>query len=287
MVTMEIKNFTGKNIAQDQKFIDTHVHLCFNTPIFKRIASQNKITFSLDALEMEMDKNGIEKAVAIGIDMVSNRLISEIARKSERFIPVFGINLENKSNFRFYFDNAKKMLRDGKISGLKIYLGYDHFYANSRVWEPLYRLAAEYRVPVVFHTGDTWDAMRKKEFIKYSQPLAIDEVAVNHPDVKFLLAHAGNPWIDEAAEILFKNPNCYADISGWFFEERNPALLSLMRRKLVDLVTVGGSNKVLFGTDWPLVSFHSYIRLVAGLFKPAILKKIAYSNAKSFWSAND
>jgi hypothetical protein len=51
--------------------------------------------------------------------------------------------------------------------------------------------------------------------VKFSHPLTIDEVAVDHPDITFVIAHAGNPWIESAAEVAYKNPNVYLDGSAF------------------------------------------------------------------------
>ena len=71
----------------------------------------------------------------------------------------------------------------------------------------------KYHLPVIFHTGDNWSTTAK---VKYAHPLRMDEVAVDHPEVRFVLAHFGNPWLIDAAEVVFKNPNVWADLSGLF-----------------------------------------------------------------------
>src|SRR6185312_13818827 len=111
--------------------------------------------------------------------------------------------------------DAKKLeavLKSGKYGCIKIYLGYVHQWAYDKNYEPAYRLAEKYNVPVVFHTGDTYSTKAK---LKYADPLTIDEVAVDHPKVTFVIAHCGNPWIESAAEVAYKNPNVYLDGSAF------------------------------------------------------------------------
>ena len=100
-----------------------------------------------------------------------------------------------------------------KIVAFKAYLGYLHFGPEDPNYVPYYRLAAKYDLPVILHTGDNWSTTAK---VKYAHPLRMDEVAVDHPEVRFVLAHFGNPWLIDAAEVLFKNPNVWADLSGLF-----------------------------------------------------------------------
>jgi hypothetical protein len=158
-----------------------------------------------------------------------------------------------------------KRLEDGLKSQqyrcIKIYLGYTYRYAYDLRYEPVYRLAQKYDVPVVFHTGDT-NSTRAK--LKFADPLTIDEVAVEHPKVNFVIAHCGNPWIESAAEVAYKNPNVYVECSALLIGN-----LDQMPKEKVDTYVVRpiawvfgyleDPKKMMFGTDWPLVSIKPYV----------------------------
>lgn len=172
-------------------------------------------------------------------------------------------------------------LREHRYGCIKIYTGYAYRYAADPVFTSVYRLAAKYDVPVVFHTGDTSTSKGK---LKYADPLTIDEVAVDHPDVTFVIAHCGNPWIESAAEVAYKNPNVFLDGSAFLVGD-----VSKMPREKVDefvvrpLAWVFGyvedPSKLMFGTDWPLVDIPAYVEA----FKRAIPKehwqKVFHDNA--------
>jgi len=159
-------------------------------------------------------------------------------------------------------------LRSGKYECIKVYLGYIHQYAYDKSYEPAYELAAKYDVPVVFHTGDT-NSTRAR--LKFADPLTIDEVAVDHPKVRFVIAHCGNPWIESAAEVAYKNPNVYLDGSALLIGN-----LDRMPRAKVDAYVVRplawvfgyleDPTKLMFGSDWPLTDINSYV----SAFKRAI-----------------
>src|SRR4029077_12121932 len=83
-------------------------------------------------------------------------------------------------------------LATGQVRALKGYLGYLHYGPDHAGYLPYYELAARHGVPCIFPTGDTYSPRAK---LRYAQPLAVDDVAVDHPDVRFVLAHAGNPWL--------------------------------------------------------------------------------------------
>lgn len=162
-------------------------------------------------------------------------------------------------------------LRSGRYGCIKIYLGYVHQYAYDKNYEPAYLLAEKYDVPVVFHTGDT-NSTRAK--LKFADPLTIDEVAVDHPSVRFVLAHSGNPWIESAAEVAYKNPNVYLDGSAFLIGNLDRMPPGKVAEYVVrPLSWVFGyledPGKLMFGSDWPLTDITSYVKA----FKRAIPRK--------------
>lgn len=124
---------------------------------------------------------------------------------------------------------------------------------------------------MVFHTGDTYSTKAK---LKYADPLTIDEVAVDHPNVKFVIAHCGNPWIESAAEVAYKNPNVYLDGSAFLVGNLEKTSQDKMDEfEVKPLRWIFGymedPTKLMYGSDWPLVDMASYIKA----FKRAIPKE--------------
>jgi predicted TIM-barrel fold metal-dependent hydrolase len=152
-------------------------------------------------------------------------------------------------------------LRSGRYSCLKIYLGYVWHYAYDPGYEPAYQLASKYHVPVVFHTGDN-DSKHAK--VKFAEPLAIDEVAVDHPDVTFVIAHCGNPWIESAAEVAYKNDNVFLECSGMLAGDLRKLPVTKVDTYVVNPIRwifgyVENPKKFMFGSDWPVVNLPSYV----------------------------
>ena len=177
-------------------------------------------------------------------------------------------------------------LAPGRYRCIKVYLGYVHRYAYDPAYEPAYRLAARYHVPVVFHTGDT-DSTKAK--LKYADPLTIDEVAVDHPDVTFVIAHCGNPWIESAAEVAYKNPNVVLDGSAFLVGDLRATSPEQIETYLVTPLRwifgyVEDPSKLMFGTDWPLVEIGPYLEA----FKRAIPREhwraVLHDNAARVYS---
>ena len=164
---------------------------------------------------------------------------------------------------------------------IKIYLGYIHQYANDARYEPLYALAEKYDVPVVFHTGDT-DSTRAK--LKYADPLTIDEVAVDHPRVTFVIAHCGYPWIESAAEVAYKNPNVYLDGSAFMIGDLSKKPPGHVDEYVVRPLKwifgyVENPDKLMFGTDWPLVDMKQYVDAFKRAIPRKYWRKVFHDNA--------
>src|SRR5262249_55780110 len=110
-----------------------------------------------------------------------------------------------------HLNRVERELSLGRVRALKGYLGYLHFPPDHPGFAPYYQFPAHLGLPFIFHTGDPYSPRAK---LRYAHPLLIDDVAVDHPRVRFVLAHAGNPWLLEAAEVVYKNVNVWADLSG-------------------------------------------------------------------------
>jgi hypothetical protein len=172
-------------------------------------------------------------------------------------------------------------LKSGRFGCIKIYLGYVHRYANDKNYEPIYALAEKYDVAVVFHTGDTYSATAK---LKFADPLTIDEVAVDHPKVRFVIAHCGNPWIQSAAEVAYKNPNVFLDGSALLIGNLN----AMPRRKVDEYVVkplswvfgyLENPAKLMFGSDWPLTDIESYVTAFKRAIPREHWKAVFHDNA--------
>ena len=166
-------------------------------------------------------------------------------------------------------------------AGLKIYAGYYHYHVHDPVYAPVYKLAARYRKPVVIHTGDTYS---ERGILEYSHPLQADRLAVMNRDVNFILAHMGDPWILDACEVAYKNDNIFLDMSGLVVGEANEVYRvknePLLRDRFKQgLVLLNRYEKIVYGTDWPLVAMEPYIDLCKALVPETHWPAVFYDNA--------
>lgn len=241
--------------------IDCHTHLNRYDP-----AEPAALVDRYQALISEMDRHGVDRALVLSSykvtpDRPGTEEILEVVGDDPRIGVVAGVSY---THYRASdLAQLRVLLRSGRIRGLKLYPGYEAFYVHDPRMRVVYELAGEFGVPVMIHTGDTYDPRGK---VKYAHPLEVDEVAVDFRDVTFVICHLGNPWFVDAMEVIYKNPNVVGDISGLTlgsFEER---FEEFMRAKLREVVAFAGNpDSLLYGTDWPICEMGSYIRFVRQL----------------------
>lgn len=188
-----------------------------------------------------------------------------------------------------FLKRAAGQLESGRVAALKGYLGYLPFEPSHPGYLPYYELAERFRIPFVFHTGDTYSPFAK---LKYAQPLLIDDVAVDFPNVRFVIAHLGNPWMTDAAEVIYKNMNVWADLSGLVVGEdeaiggdealdRLSDLRAMIRRAMR---YAERPNRFLFGSDWPLIPVASYASFIASAIPRACLDLVFHENARQLFA---
>ncbi|MBA4189304.1 MAG: amidohydrolase [Planctomycetaceae bacterium] len=187
-----------------------------------------------------------------------------------------------------HLQRVERQLQSGKVKALKGYLGYLYYGPDSPAYVPYYELAARYKLPFIFHTGDNYSDLAK---VKYAHPLLVDEVAVDHRGVNFVMAHFGNPWITDAAEVLYKNENVWADLSGLLVGDdayfANMTERGVVRR-VVERVKQGiefteRPDKFLYGTDWPLAPMRTYRDFVRELIPENYHQAVFHDNAKALF----
>lgn len=184
-----------------------------------------------------------------------------------------------------HLQRVEKALAAGLVKALKGYLGYLPFGPDHAGYRPYYELAERYRLPFVFHTGDTYSPFAK---LKYAQPLLVDEIAVDHSKVKFVLAHVGNPWLTDAVEVVYKNVNVWADLSGLAVGDAAAFEAEERQETLHDAITAlrrafryaERPNRFLYGSDWPLTSMLWYRRFIAAAIPDKYHPLIFEENAR-------
>jgi len=145
---------------------------------------------------------------------------------------------------------ARRLVATGAVRGLKLHPPLQQFFPNDRLAYPVYEVFAEAKLPVLFHTGHSGigTGMRGGGGVrlKYGNPMHIDDVAVDFPDLPIILAHPSFPWQDEAISVCLHKRQVYIDLSGWSPKYFSPTLVQYANTLL--------KHKVLFGSDYPWIT---------------------------------
>lgn len=135
-----------------------------------------------------------------------------------------------------------------QLAGVKLHPSMQEFYPNNPTLDPIFEYIEARGLPVLVHTG----ASAPGHPDVYSRPMLLDEVACRHPDLKLILAHAGRPFYSEAALLIRKYPNVYADICANVGRKNGEALLAYVLLSLN--VYAGAAERLIFGSDFPIFS---------------------------------
>ncbi len=184
-----------------------------------------------------------------GFRRYANEDVAEIcAKNNDVLIPFASIDPhKGKAGVR----EAKRLMRDFGVKGFKFHPTMQGFYPNDRnTAYALYEAIVEEGGIALFHTGQTGvgSGMRggMGMRLKYSNPIHIDDVAVDFPDLKIVMAHPSFPWTEEGLSVALHKPNVYYDMSGWspkYFPEIFVRYANSLLKK-----------KMLFGSDWPAIT---------------------------------
>lgn len=188
-------------------------------------------------------------------------------------------------DWKFFLDKTELHLKRKNCVGIKVYPGYVPYAIDDPVYIPFLELAETYQKPVAVHTGET---SRSDAFLKYSHPLTLDHAAARFLKVQFVMCHFGNPWLVDAAAVLSKNPNVCADLSGILVG--NPDIEKFLKesKSYIEyckmwLSYLNDYDRILFGTDWPIIHIASYIRFISELIPEREQEKVFYHNAKRIY----
>lgn len=231
----------------------------------------------LDELLRQMETFGISQAVLhaeyeFGEYTFWNQRVHEVVKRyPEKFIPFASVDPRDGMTA---VRELEKCLGNRGFKGLNFQPGFLRILPTDRRCYPLYTKCIEYNVPVAIHSGVNFSLDVP---IKYGNPLELDEVACDFPELRIIANHGAWPWATEIAAIAWKHPNIFLEFGaiapkyiaakgGWdpVFQFMNSIL----------------QDQVLYGTDWPLISFERTLKEWRELpLKPEVREKLLYKNA--------
>lgn len=216
----------------------------------------------------------VDTEFEIGNRRIPNEEIADAARENADIMLAFASIDPHKG--RLGVREARNLIESGAVKGFKFHPTCQGFFPNDRLAYGLYEVIAHYKLPAIFHTGHSGIGTGMRGGgglrLKFSQPIHIDDVAVDFPDMTIILAHPSWPWTDEALSMAMHKPNIYIDLSGWMPKYFPPQIVQYANGPL--------KHKMLFGSDFPLIRPDRWIEQFreAG-FKPDIHQAILKDNA--------
>ncbi|MCB0776253.1 MAG: amidohydrolase family protein [Chitinophagaceae bacterium] len=252
--------------------IDVHTHL--NNYHEETVLP---LQVSLDRLLGVMEENKVDYSLILTSYKVNEHRPSvKQVVEATRDIPSLG-TVAGISYLNYKEKDLREMadyLRSGEIKAFKLYPGYEPFYPYDKRLQVIYELAIEFDIPVMFHSGDTYTPKGK---IRFSHPLHIDDVAVDFPELKIVICHVGNPWIRDCMEVVYKNKNVYADVSGLVLGDFSDKFERYMKEQLEEMILYAGDPQyLLYGTDWPISTMKSYLNFMKQLDLSDDKKELIY-----------
>jgi predicted TIM-barrel fold metal-dependent hydrolase len=216
----------------------------------------------------------VDSEAGTGIRRIANEEIAEAAIENSDIMIAFASIDPHKGKTAAL--EARRLIADYGVKGFKFHPPMQNFHPYDPIAWPIYEVIAEHRLPAIFHTGHSGmgSGMRGGGGIrlKFGQPILVDDVAVDFPDMKIILAHPSWPWTDEALSMAMHKPNVFIDLSGWSPKYFPPQIVRYANSQL--------RHKFLFGSDFPLLDPDRWIADfdTAG-FKPEVRQLILKDNA--------
>jgi len=179
-------------------------------------------------------------------------------------------------------DEVKRCHEELGLIGIgEINPGRQQFHPNDTRFYPVWEECAKRKMIVLFHTGmmaagaGTPGGMGFK--LQYTRPIpALDDLAADFPEMTIIGAHPAWPWQSEALAICRHKPNYYIDLSGWSPKYFSPELIQQTNTLLQD--------RVLFGTDWPMLEIDRYMAEFDSLpLRPEVRQKVMLDNARKLF----
>ena len=216
----------------------------------------------------------VDSEAKLGRKRIPNEEICEAARANSDMMIAFASIDPHKG--KMGAREARRLIEEEGVKGFKFHPTVQDFHPYDRMAWPLYEVIAEHKLPAIFHSGHSGigSGMRCGGGLRLqlSNPMLLEDVAIDFPDIQIIVAHPSWPWQDEALSLALHKPNVWIDLSGWSPKYFPPQLVQYANTLLKD--------RMLFGSDYPLITPERWMTdfEVAG-FKPEVMSGILKGNA--------
>ncbi len=235
--------------------IDIHTHLmpsgCFSEEFIREASLMRKdTTIQLETLPEHhwAAMEGVERAVVLAMRFlhlsvnVTNDAVSAYVRQHpDRLVGFMGLDPGEPDAIgemeRAYYDLGMR--------GIKMSPIYQNFHPSDPRAREIFSRAEKLGLPILFHQGATFP---RRAPLKYAMPYLLEDVALEFPELRMVIAHLGHPWEHETIVLIRKQPNVYADLSALFYRPWQ------FYNSMVLAQEYSVQSKLLFGSDWPVAT---------------------------------
>lgn len=242
-------------------FIDTHMHIGRENLLSADIVSFMKMKGSWEKVQSELspqgviaalDKGAIDKGVIFPLTFfppsghwqeMNDLTASYVQQYPQRLI---GYGIINPRDIPSSLKELERCFDVLGFRGIKLHPSMQEFFPNQEEFFPIYEYCQYKNVPILFHTG----ASLASHSDKFSHPILLDDIAVHFPSLIMIIAHAGRPYYQDAALLLRKHSNVYADICANLGRIGGTYLLEQVLLWLK--IYADGIKRLMFASDFPI-----------------------------------
>jgi predicted TIM-barrel fold metal-dependent hydrolase len=208
------------------------------------------------------------KAKHVGVNVPNDYVAEYVKRDPQRLIGFLGVEPQDKNAVA----EIERSVNELGLRGIKLAPIYQNFDPTDKTAYKIYKTALKLRLPILFHMGTTFCRFAPLE---YGNPVLLEKVARDFPDLKMVIAHLAHPWQPDTIVLIRKQPNVYGDISGLFYRPWQ------FYNAMIAALEWGVSHKLLFGTDYPVATAREMIegmrkvnRVVEGTGLPKVPEQV-------------
>ena len=249
-----------------------------------KIGGDTEAGISLEEEIRRMDAAGIEKGLMIattggweGSDIHFEKPVSRIAEVVEahpqRFKGLVGIN---PTHIVPWMKHVEAAVKERGFVGAHLYPHWFGEAPDHRIYYPFYAKCAELGVPIQIQVGHS-----AQNFLPtVAKPMTLDRVALDFPDLKIVGIHIGYPWVEEMISVTWKHKNLFVGCDAHSPKYWDPSF--------VRFINTRGQDKVLFGTDWPVIDFERTVKELDALeLREGPKRKLLFDNAVRAYGLED
>lgn len=275
IIDIVVNLFTPFEVENNQTGFDAN----FTSQV--RMAEHMKTGVSIEDYLRKMDRAGVQRSLLIAVRAGDRAMkgsfeipYAQVARWCEkypdRFSGLAGVDPYRGVEGLRELDTAVKQYG---FVGAHLYPHWFRLAPDAALYYPYYARCCELDIPIMMQVGQNLIYQTDVRLPSVGRPILLDQVAIDFPDLKLIGIHIGVPWTDEMIAMAWKHANVYIGIDAYAPKYLPPTLLRYMNSY--------GADKVLFGTDWPVIDPERAVREMAEHnFKPEALRKIMRDNAR-------